>query len=205
MKVSHPVADKIIARLKAASGKPLAAVDFICLGDRAAIDQALSRLVRQGTIRRVDRGLYVWPRISKLLKQPVTTSVYSMAKAWARRNGLRIIPSGGYAANLLGLSTQVPAKFVYYTNGRTQTVKFGDVPVRFLNRGPKTMDVSGKIAPHVFQALRWMGKHGMTPANISRLQSVLKPKDKADLLKNMRYAAGWMQPILKQIAEGGPN
>jgi len=185
--------------------KPVSISGLFGLGDRAAIDQALSRLVRQGIILRVGRGLYAWPRISKLLNQPTITSVDSLARAWARQNDLRIIPFGAYAANLLGLSTQVPAKIIYYTNGRTQTIKLGTFSVRFLNRGPKTMDVKGRIAPYVFQALRWMGKDGMTPQNISHLQTILKPKDKSDLIRNMRHAVAWMKPILKQIAEGGNN
>jgi hypothetical protein len=203
MNVAHPVAYKIVARVKAMKGKPVSASDLLALGARAAIDQALSRLFRHGTIRRVGRGLYMWPLINKLLNQPMTASVDSMAKAWARKNGLRIIPFGAHAANLLGLSTQVPAKIVYYTNGRTQTIKLGAFPVRFLNRGPRTMDVSGRLAPHVFQAVRWMGRHGMTPQNIGHLQTILKPRDKSDLIRNLWYASAWMKPILKQISEGG--
>ncbi len=184
-------------------GEPVSVGDLSVLGGRAAIDQALSRLVRQGTILRVGRGLYVLPRVSSLLNQPMTTSVDSLARAWASRNGLRIVPSGAHAANLLRLSCQVPARIIYYTNGRTQTIRLGNTPVRFLNRGPKTMDVSGRIAPYIFQALRWMGRRGMTPANISLLQTSLKQRDKSDLIRNIRYASAWMRPILEQIAGGG--
>jgi len=203
MNVVHPIADKIVMRIKAKMGRSLSILDLLDLGSRSALDQALSRLVRRGTISRVGRGLYAWPRISKLLNRPVTPSLNDLAHAWARQNGLRIVPAGAYAANLLGLSTQVPAKTVYYTNGRTQTVRLGAMPVRFLNRGPKTMDVSGRIAPAIFQALRYMGKDGMTTQNIRRLQALLKTRDKADLTRNMRYAAAWMKPILVQIAEEG--
>ena len=203
MNVIHPIADKLVARIKVQRGRSVSIFDLLDLGSRAALDQALSRLVRRWKISRVGRGLYAWPRISKLLNQPVTPSLNDLAQAWARQNGLRIVPAGAYAANLLGLSTQVPAKTVYYTNGRTQTVRLGSMPVRFLNRGPKTVDVSGRIAPAVFQALRYMGKDGMTTQNIKHLQSLLKPRDKTDLTRNMRYAAAWMKPILKQIAEGG--
>ena len=203
MKVLHPIAHKILARLTAVKGEPVSAADLSTLGGRAAIDQALSRLVRQGAIIRVGRGLYALPRVSSLLNQPMKASVDSLARAWARRNGLRIVPSGAHAANLLRLSTQVPARIIYYTNGRTQTVVLGSVPVRFLNRGPKTMDVSGKNAPYAFQALRWMGRRGMTPANITLLQSSLTPKDKSDLIRNIRYASAWMRPILEQIARRG--
>lgn len=123
-----------------------------------------------------------------------------LAQAWARQYGLRIIPSGAYAANLLGISTQVPAKIIYYTNGRTQTVKLGAHSVKFLNRGPKTMDVEGRVAPHVFQALRYLGANGMTPNVIARLRRLLKSEDKADLRRNLHRATGWMKPVIESIA-----
>ncbi len=201
MNVIHPIADKIVARVKARNGKSISIADFMDFGPRAAVDQALSRLVRQGTICRVGRGLYAWPQYSALLNQPVSPSPADLAQAWARQHGLRIIPFGAYAANLLGISTQVPAKIIYYTNGRTQTVKLGSHSVKFLNRGPKTMDVTGQVAPHVFQALRYMGANGMTPSVIARLRRLLKPKDKADLKRNLCRATGWMKPVLESIAK----
>lgn len=205
MRVIHPIADKLVAQVKACAGKSVSIADFLDFGPRAAVDQALSRLVRQGTIRRVGRGLYAWPQYSTLLNQPVAPSPNDLARAWARQHGLRIIPSGAYAANLLGISTQVPAKIIYYTNGRTQTVKLGSHSVKFLNRGPKTMDVTGQVAPHVFQALRYMGANGMTPSVIARLRRLLKPKDKADLKRNLRRATGWMKPIIESIAQEDAN
>jgi len=133
--------------------------DLLDLGTRPAVDQALSRLVQQGIIRRVRRGLYDLPRMGRLLKQPVVASPDELVHAWAKNNGLRVVPSGAYAANLLGLSTQVPAKIVYYTNGRTQTLQLGPYTIRLLNRGPKTMDVRGRVAPLVLQALRYLGSN----------------------------------------------
>jgi hypothetical protein len=88
---------------------------------------------------------------------------------------LRIVPFGAFAANLLGLSTQVPAKYVYYTNGRTQRVRLGGAEVRFLNRGPKTMKVKGQLAAHIFHALRYLGKDRVSPDVIARLRRVTRP------------------------------
>jgi len=201
MKVAHPTADKLVTRIKARGGKSVSMADLMDLGSRAAVDQALSRLVRKGTIRRVGRGLYAWPQYSTLLNQPASPSPDDLARAWARQYGLRIIPSGAYAANLLGISTQVPAKIIYYTNGRTQTVKLGAYSVKFLNRGPKTMDVTGRLAPHVFQALRYLGANGVTPYVVARLRRLLKPRDKADLKRNLCRATGWMKSVIECIAQ----
>jgi len=200
MNVTHPVADKILARLSKRQGEAVPVRDFLDLGTRAAVAQALSRLVRQEKIRRVGRGLYELPRMGKLLNRPVVQSPDELVRAWARKNGLRVVPSGAYAANLLGLTTQVPAKITYYTNGRTRSLTLGPYSIKLLNRGPKTMDVTGRMAPLIFQALRHLGQEGVTPKAILHLRSKLSEKEKAELKRNLRYAAAWMKPIIEQIA-----
>jgi len=199
MNVTYPVADKIVARLKACDGAPVPVSDLLDLGTRASVKQALSRLARAGTIERVERGLYAWPRFSNLLKETVPPPVDELAKAWARKHGLKIVPSGAYAANLLGLSTQVPAKYIYYTNGRTQQVTLGAAKVKFLNRGPRTMDVRGKLAPLVFQAIKYLGKDGITPEVIARLRRVMNRRDRSDTVKSIDLAPVWMKPAIEEI------
>ena len=199
MKVLNPIADKILDRVQASEGRIFSVADFLDLGPRATVDQALSRLARQGKINRVRRGLYELPRISKLLNQPMTQSPDALARAWAQKNGLRIVPSGAYAANLLGLSTQVPAKITYYTNGRTKTIKLGQHTIKLLNRGPKTMEVQGETSLLVLQALSHFGKDGVTQRMISRLQSILTANDKAELKANLHHAPAWLQTVVKQI------
>jgi len=199
MNVSNPIADKVLDRLQSADGQIFSVADFLDLGPRPNVDQALSRLARQGKINRVRRGLYELPRIGKLLNRPITQSPDALARAWARKNGLRIVPSGAYAANLLGLSTQVPAKITYYTNGRSKTIKLGQHTIKLLNRGPKTMEVQGKTSPLVFQALSYFGKEGVTQGMISRLRSLLTSKAKAELKANLHHAPAWLQTVLKQI------
>jgi hypothetical protein len=140
--------------------------------------------------------------MGKLLNKPVVQSPDELIQAWARKNGLRVIPSGAYAANLLGLTTQVPAKITYYTNGRTRSITLGPYSVKLLNRGPKTMDVKGQTAPLVFQALRHLGQKGVAPKAIRYLRSKLSKKERAELKRNLRYAAVWMKPIIEQIACG---
>ena len=205
MKVSNPIADKIVERLRSANGQILSAADFLDLGPRATVDQALSRLTRQGKINRVRRGLYELPKMSSLLNLPMTQSPDALAQAWARKNGLRIVPSGAYAANLLGLTTQVPAKITYYTNGRTKTIKLGQHSIRLLNRGPKTMEVQGRTSALVLQALRYFGKDKVTPKMISHLKSLLSKKDKSELKNNLDHAPAWMQLGLMRIVGSRSN
>ncbi|MDP8215110.1 MAG: DUF6088 family protein [Candidatus Euphemobacter frigidus] len=205
MKVVHPIAEKIVARLSARKGEAVPVRDLLDLGTRGAVAQALSRLVRQGEIHRVGRGLYEIPLMGRLLNEPMIQSPDELVKVWARKNGLRVIPSGAYAANMLGLTTQVPAKITYYTNGRTRTVTIGPYSIKLLNRGPKTMDVKGQTAPFFFQALRHLGKNGVTPDIIGHLHSKLSPKDKKELKRNLRYAPAWLKPIIELIAREEKN
>lgn len=198
MNTTNSIADKILVRLRTKRG-PVPTRDFLDLGSRAAVDQALSRLVRKGAIRRIQRGLYDLPRMSKLLDKPLTPSPDELVRAWAKNNGLKVVPSGASAANALGLSTQVPAKIVYYTNGRTQTLKLGPYTVKLLNRGPKTMDVTGRMAPLVLQALRHIGRDGVSSEVVRHLQAVLSQREKAELMCNLHHAPAWMLPVISEI------
>lgn len=200
-KTKITVANRIIARIRARNGGIVSIEDLLDAGPRTAIDQALSRLVRQEIVSRVSRGLYVWPQTNALLGRQQVPPPDELVQAWAKKNGLRVIPSGVLAANLLGLSTQVPAKIVYYTNGSTKTLKLGPYTIKLLNRGPKTMDVRGTISSLIFQALRSIGKGRVPPQVIEKLARKLTPKDKKELLRNIPRAAAWMKPIIEEIGE----
>jgi hypothetical protein len=120
----------IFRRLKAGkAGRVFISKDFLDLGTRPAVDQAITRLVRSGQLRRVARGLFDRPRFSQLLKVHLAPDVDSVADAVARQTGSRLIPDGATAANRLGLSTQVPAKFSYLTDGRSRQIKVGNVQI----------------------------------------------------------------------------
>ena len=110
------------------SGWAFSPKDFLDLGGRPTVDSALHRLTRRGEVRRVVRGIYDYPRFSKLLDQQLSPDVDQVARAIARKFGWRIQPSGAIAANLLGLSTQVPARAVYLSDGPDRSYKIGNTP-----------------------------------------------------------------------------
>ena len=117
------VRDAILDYLRRRSrGKVYTSKDLVHLGNRAAVDQALSRLARDGTVQRLARGLYYYPKTNPRLGIVVSPNADEIAAALARQTGSRIAPSGALAANRLGLSTQVPAKHVYLTDGRSREV-----------------------------------------------------------------------------------
>jgi hypothetical protein len=201
MKTSNPIVNKLIKRIRACGrGAVFSNADFLGLGSRAALDQALSRLARQEVICRLAPGLYHYPRINPKLGGVINPLPDAVAKAVARKSGNRIIPSGAMAANIMGLSTQVPAKAIYLINGQPRKVRFGSQTVIFRSAAPRTMAVSGRVSAIVFQALRHMGRGNVTDSMVSQLQRTLSAKDKRVLRKDICHAAAWMKPILVRIA-----
>ena len=105
--------------------------DFADLGNHKAIDKALSRLAKKGTIRRVVQGVYDYPKYSKLLEQDLSPDIDQVAQALARRFGWEIQVSGNTALNVLGLSTQVPTRYLYCSNGRDRLYEIDKIELIF--------------------------------------------------------------------------
>jgi len=174
--------------------------DFLTLGTRAAVDKALSRLVKDGTIRRLTQGVYDYPKISRRIG-PLAPNPDDVAKAVAAKGGHIVQVSPAKAANLLGLTTQVPAKSIYLTDGPTRAKTIGRQIIYMRNAAPKNLVAAGKPAGLVFQALRYLGKGGVDPRAVHLLSKHLDDDDRRSLVKNSQYAAGWMRPIVQQIAK----
>jgi len=174
--------------------------DFLDLGSRAGVDQALSRLVKAGHLRRVGHGLYDRPRMSKLLKRMAPVDLDAAIAAIARRDGLRIMPDGLVAANRLGLTNAVPAKAAYLTDGHSRKLKIGGRSVRLRHAGPSVMRWAGKPSAPVVQALRWLGPDIATDRQVGMtLRQVLPDVVKRDLYKNSRDLPGWALPLARLV------
>ena len=176
--------------------------DFLDLGSREAVDQALSRLVKAGRLRRVGHGLYDRHRISKLLKRPAPVDMDSAMAAVARRDGVRIMPDGLAAANQLGLTNAVPARISFVTDGHSRALKIDGRTVRFRHAGPSVMQWTGKPAAAVVQALRWLGPGAATDAHVvSTLIRNLPDHVKADLSHHRRDLPGWALSLARSLAK----
>ena len=136
-------------------GGVLAPKEFLHLGTRAAVDQALSRLTKEGRLLRVARGTYVTPVSSRFgTRAPAPEKV---VRALAARSGETVVPHGAAAANALGLTQQVPIREVYVTSGRTQKLKLGRSEV-LVRHAPRWMLALGSgRAGAAVRALAWMG------------------------------------------------
>ncbi len=172
--------------------------EFLQLGSRAAVDQALSRLQRTGQIRRLTRGVYEFPRIHPKIGL-LSPSPEAIANAMAQRSGSRITVSGAKAANLLGLSTQVPMQNVFWTEGPSRTARIGNQTVVLKHVAPSKMLGAGTEAGIVIQAVRSLGKNGIHGIPIQFLVKQLPRPVKQAVRRLAHSAPTWSQLVLNQI------
>lgn len=172
---------------------------FLDLGSRSAVDVALHRLSKTGIIRRVARGLYDYPAKHPVLGQ-LSPSVDAIAKALAGKARLRLMPAGAYAANLLRLSEQVPAKAVFLTDGPAKKVRVGNQTIELKQTSMKLMNVSNPASGLVIAALKHLGKDHVTRERIAHVRQILSPIDRQKLLKDIPMAPAWMHPFIRYIA-----
>ena len=196
------LADKIMKRIRGhgLGNWVCSAKDFLDLGSRAAVDQALSRLHRRGTLRRVRRGLYDWPRSSRALNRLAPINVPAAVAAMARRDGVRMMPNGIVAAHRLGLTNAVPAKAEYWTDGPTRTVQLGPRTVHLKHMRPNLMHWADRPAAPVVSALAWLGPSlAANPATVDQLRRQLPDSVKQDLIAGKAQLPTWAIPIAQQI------
>jgi hypothetical protein len=172
---------------------------FTDLGGRRAVDTTLSRLVAAGKMRRVARGLYDIPRQSNRIG-PLWPSVESVVKAVAIRHGVRVQPTGAYAANRLGLSTQVPMRVVFLTDGPQREVRLGKLTVTFKHTTPRNMATAGRVSGLVIQALRWLGRENVGEDVVQSLRTSLDPAACAQLAADLRHAPVWIANVMRRVA-----
>jgi hypothetical protein len=196
------IQDDILDRIRGHDrGKVFTPKDFLDLGSRDAADQSLSRLVRNGEIQRLGRGIYHYPRVNERLGIPIGPDPDEIAEALGRQTGTRVLPSGAAAANRLGLSTQVPAKPVYLTDGRTRQVRIGGMVFQIRHAAPKELSAASRTSAMVFQALRHLGRTAIDDRVIARLRRVLSADQRQQLLRDSRYTTDWIAAIVRQVAQ----
>jgi hypothetical protein len=194
------IQDDILDRIRGQDrGRVFTPKDFLDLGSRDAADQSLSRLVRNGEIQRLARGIYHYPRVNERLGIPIGPDPDEIAEALGRQTGTRVLPSGAAAANRLGLSTQVPAKPIYLTDGRTRQVRIGGMVFQIRHAAPKELSAASRTSAMVFQALRHLGRAAIDDQVIARLRRVLSTDQRQDLLRDSRYTTDWIAAIVRQV------
>ena len=189
-KHAQSIDSQILQRVKTRGrGWVFTASNFVDLGSRDAVDKTLSRQSQAGIIRKLARGIYDYPGKDPQLGL-LSPSIDAIAKALRGRDAIRLQPAGGYAANLLGLSDQVPAKIVFLTDGTPRWIQIGKLQIILKRTTPRNMMTAGKISGLVIQALRHLGQRHVDDRVLKILRRRLSAADKRQILKNFRYALG---------------
>lgn len=174
---------------------------FAQLGSRDAIDKALQRLVARAELRRLSRGLYDKPRVDELLGL-LWPTVDEVIKAIVGKDKVRTQPAGVYAANMLGLSEQVPAKVVLLTDGISRTIKAGPMQISFKRTTPRQMAAAGRLSGLLIQAFKSLGAPNITTARLERLRQNIPAAEREKVLQDLALAPAWMRPYLREVARG---
>lgn len=189
---------------RSASGTVFTPDSFATMGSRAAIDKALQRMVARGELRRLSRGLYDKPRHDELLGT-LWPSVDAIVKAVAGKDRIRTQPTGVYAANLLGMSEQVPAQVVLLTDGISRTVQAGPMKISFKRTTPRQMAAAGRLSGLLIQAFKSLGASHVTASRLQRLRQTLPVEERAKVLQDLALAPAWMRPLLREVARAEPT
>jgi hypothetical protein len=195
--IDRKVARRISARK---AGWVFTGSQFIDLGSPEAVRKALTRQVESGKIRHLARGLYDVPRLDPQLGL-LSPSVEVIAEALKGRDAIRLQPSGAYAANLLGLSYQVPMRVVFLTDGPSRRVQVGKLQVILKRTTPRNMATEGRASGLVIQALRHLGKEHAADDVVQAIRRRLTEADRRLLVKDLRYAPAWVAEAMRRIAE----
>ena len=191
---------KVLQRIRRRSyGSILTPLDFLDIGTRAAVDQALSRLVRSGVLCRVSRGLYGLPARHPVLGE-LSASPEEVAKAMARRGSQKLQAGGALSANLLGLTEQVPARMEYLTDGPTRRAMIRNLPITLKRTTPRGLATAGRASGTVAQALRFIRRPQVDDSVIAKLRSRLGAREKQQLIDDIPLVPAWICEVFRKVA-----
>ena len=199
----HPKSadSKILDRIRAhRRGWVFTPAHLADLGTRNAIASALKRFKASGTIRQLARGLYDYPVHDPVLGL-VSPSADAIARALVVRDAIRLQPSGAYAANVLGLSEQVPSRIVFLTDGPARKVRIGKREILLQHTTPRNMATAGRISGTMIQALRHLGRDRVDAGVLAILERRISDADRPIIRKDLVHAPAWIADILRRLAE----
>ena len=180
-------------------GWAFSANDLLKKFSRQQADNILSDLVKEGKIRRVCRGIYDYPKYSEFLKQYLSPDIDQVARAFARKFNWRIEVLGDTALNMLGLSTQVVAKYVYLSDGPGRIYDILGTTLEFKKSSLKNIGFKYKESSLIVQALKALGRERITEDVIEIIRKRIEPKMYQKILKDTQSSTVWIYEAVKQI------
>ena len=201
--MSNSYMEKIRERImQAPDGSVFVNSDFADITDTNTIKQIISRLIKEGTLRRIIRGVFEKPKYSKLLQEYVAADPNEIANALARCYHWTIAPCGDTALNKLGLSTQVTAVWSYISDGPYKTYEWDKTKIEFKHRTNKEITGLSPTTILVIQALKTLGKENADSKVILILSHRLNTEEKAALLREGSEATDWVYNVIREICKG---
>ena len=195
--------EKILFRIQSmTNGEVFIISDFLDLANEATVRKALSRLEEDGKIRRIMRGVYENPKYNDFLGEYVKPHPDKIAKALARNYGWTIVPCGDTALNMLGLSTQVPAVWLYVSDGNYREYTCGNFVIQFKRTTNKEISKISFKTALVIQAIKALGKDKITSDVIEKIRSLTTDKEKEQMFIESKYATSWIYDVIKKICGG---
>ncbi|MEA4890128.1 MAG: DUF6088 family protein [Clostridiaceae bacterium] len=189
------------AIVSADTGEVYVNSDFSEIAGDVAIRKVLSRLEADGILRRIMRGVYEYPEYNDFLREYVAPSPDKVAHALARNYGWTIVPSGDTALNMFGLSTQVPAMWLYISDGPYKEYTFDSITLKFKHTTNKEISKISYKTALTIQALKSLGKNKITDITVTAIANTLLKQEKSAMLQEAKYATAWIYDIIKQICK----
>lgn len=170
--------------------------DFTELGNYEAVRKSLQRLTKDDSIKRIAKGIYFLPKKHERLGI-IYPHAEQIAKAIAKRDKARIIATGSTALNLLGLSTQIPMKVVFLTDGSARNIKVGNQTIQFKKTNPKNLSTEHRLTNLIIQALKAIGEKNVQQEQIGKIQMIIDKSGERKLIyQNLKNAPVWIQKTI---------
>ncbi|WP_455663745.1 DUF6088 family protein [Phocaeicola sp.] len=198
------VDSKILNKIsKCGKGTIFFASDFATIGEMKAVHKALERLTNNGKIIRLARGIYCYPKIDKVLGLGVLyPSFEEIAQCIAKRDKARIVPTGQYALNKLGFSTQIPMNIVYLTDGSSRKIEIANGRgIQFKHTAPKNLAFKSELAMLITFALKELTQERITEEHLNRVKILLQNEPKEKIMADFKLIPAWIRTIIMRTYE----
>lgn len=176
--------------------------DFVAIGNNDSVRKALQQLTNEQMLLRICHGVYYYPKIDRELGLGILMpSKESTALAIAKHAGLKIVPTGAFALNALGLTTQVQTVVAFLTNGRARQINLGDGRyIHFFHSSSQRLfEYNSYRMILIIQAMTELGENGMTDDVLSILAEQLSSVSERDFIHDIKLAPIWAQTILREL------
>lgn len=198
------IEDRILNKIKKCGrGSVFFSADFVSYGEKKSINKALERMTNSGTLLRVGRGIYYYPKIDKELGLGVLyPTLEEIAGGIAKRDKARVVPTGPYALNRLGFSTQIPMNVVFVTDGYNRKIALSNGGfIQFKHSSPKYLAFHSELAMLLTSAFRSLGKDNITPEILAQTKELLKKDEKQVIKQDYSLMPAWVSSIIKSLYE----